>query len=70
MVNRLGVDVTHLAVQDQTGKFYWCENVANGEGGVFPAVTQRTASSNVRRLMLEHALDYPAGAVYQVVPAN
>lgn len=62
VVNRLGVDVAQLAVQDHSGKFYWCENLAAGEGGVFPVVTQRTVSSNVRRLFLEHALDYPAGA--------
>jgi hypothetical protein len=61
VANRLGVDVTHLAVQDHDGKFYWCENLAAGQGQVVPAVEQETIAPKMRRLFTDNLPEFPSG---------
>jgi hypothetical protein len=61
IVNRLGVDVTHLAVEDHDGKAYWCENLANGAGRVAPAVDRDDLASNIRKLFTANLPESPGG---------
>jgi hypothetical protein len=61
VVNRLGVDVTHLAVEDHDGKFYWCENLPDGQGQVVPPVERTKLSIGIRQLFTANIPESPAG---------
>jgi hypothetical protein len=61
VVNRLGVDVTHLAVEDHDGRFYWCENLADGKGQVVPATDQNVLAKGVRQLFTANLPESPGG---------
>jgi hypothetical protein len=63
IVNRLGVAVTHLVVQDHDGKTYWCEGLEPDAGRIVPAVESRDVSIKLRRLFLDHYPEFPAGAM-------
>jgi hypothetical protein len=62
VMNRLGVDVTHLAVEDGGGKFYWCTDLAKGKGKVVPARDQTEIASEIRRLFTANLPEFPSGA--------
>jgi hypothetical protein len=61
IVNRLGVDVLHLAVEDHDGRYYWCENLADGKGQVVPATKQDILSKGIRQLFLANLPESPDG---------
>lgn len=62
VVNRLGVTVTHLVVQDHEGKLYWCEGLEPDAGLVVPVAEARDISIKLRRLFLDHYPEFPVGA--------
>jgi hypothetical protein len=62
IMNRLGVDVTHLAVEDGGGKFYWCTNLANEKGKIVPARNQTDIAAEIRRLFTANLPEFPSGA--------
>jgi hypothetical protein len=62
IVNRLGVTVTHLVVQADDGKMYWCEDLAPEAGRVVPVVTRSVVASKLRRLFLDNFPEFPPGA--------
>ncbi|HEX6962614.1 MAG TPA: hypothetical protein VF175_12150, partial [Lacipirellula sp.] len=59
--NRLGVDVTHVAVEDHNGRFYWCENLASGRRKMVAATDLDELLSGIRRLFTDHLPENPAG---------
>jgi hypothetical protein len=65
VVNRLGVAVTHLAVQDHAGRIYWGESLAPGERQVLPAVERNIATGAIRRLFTENLPEFPGDYVAQ-----
>jgi hypothetical protein len=58
--NRLGVDVTHLAVQDREGRIYWGENLAAGQRQVFTPVERNVAMGYMRRLFTDNLPQFPS----------
>jgi hypothetical protein len=61
IVNRLGVDITHLAVEDHDGRFYWCEDLADGQGRVVPAADRNKLASGIRQLFTDNIPESPGG---------
>jgi hypothetical protein len=61
IVNRLGVDVVDVAVQDHGGKFYLCQNLSADEGRVVPATDQTALASQIRRQFTAHLPEFPGG---------
>ncbi|MBA3484429.1 MAG: hypothetical protein H0T51_21720 [Pirellulales bacterium] len=61
VVNRLGADVTHLAVEDHEGRFYWCENLADGKGQLVPVTEQGTLTKGIRELFSANLPESPDG---------
>jgi hypothetical protein len=61
-MNRLGTDVTHLAVEDHQGRVYWLENLAAGEGQVVAATEWDRVGSAIRRLFTDNLPEAPVGA--------
>jgi hypothetical protein len=61
IVNRLGVDVTHVGVEDHDGRFYWCENLADGEGRLIPATELATLTRGIRQLFSANLPEPPGG---------
>lgn len=62
IVNRLGVGVLQVAVQDHEGKQYWCENLPDGEGRVVPAVERKVIATAMRRTFSDNFPTFPPGA--------
>jgi hypothetical protein len=61
IVNRLGVDITHVGVEDHDGRFYWCESLADGAGKVVPATKLETLTRGIRLLFSENLPEAPGG---------
>jgi len=61
IVNRLGVDVVDVAVQDHAGKFYLCQNLPAGEGRIVPASDQTALAAQIRRQFTAHLPEFPSG---------
>jgi hypothetical protein len=61
VVNHLGVEVTHVAVQDHDGMFYWLENLPDEKSQVVPAAKQSDIATKVRRLFSDNLPEYPSG---------
>lgn len=62
VINRLGVDVTHLAVEDHQGRVYWCENLAVDQGAVIPVTDRDKVKGEIRRLFIDNVPEAPVGA--------
>ncbi|RIK87741.1 MAG: hypothetical protein DCC67_01475 [Planctomycetota bacterium] len=62
VVNRLGVDVTHLAVEDHQGRVYWCENLPVDQGQLVPETDWDKVNVQIRRLFTENLPEAPVGA--------
>jgi len=61
IVNRLGVSVRQVAVQDHDGKQYWCEDLPDGERRVVPAVDRSVIATAMRRTFSENFPEFPPG---------
>lgn len=61
VVNRLGTDISLLAIHAKNGKFYFCENLAKDEGRLLLAVDQSELGSRVRRRFTENIPEAPGG---------
>ncbi len=61
VVNHLGVEVTHAAVQDHDGTFYWLENLPDEKSQVVPVAKQSDIATKVRRLFSDNLPQYPSG---------
>jgi hypothetical protein len=61
IVNRLGVDVTHVAVEDHDGRFYWCEDLAVDKGRVVPATKRGKLLSGIRQVFTDNIPESPGG---------
>jgi hypothetical protein len=61
VVNHLGAEVTHLAVQDHAGKFYWLENLPSEKGQLVPETKQSDIATKMRRLFSDNLPEYPSG---------
>lgn len=59
--NHLGVDVTLLAVQDETGEFYLVEKLAAGESSPLQPIGQAQAMAAVRTLLASFDPQFPIG---------
>lgn len=70
VMNRLGTDVTHLAVEDRNGQVYWCENLAAGEGQVVPLGNRDEIATEIRRLFTDNLPEAPPGSDSGYTGAN
>jgi hypothetical protein len=61
VVNHLGVDITHLAVEDYDGRFYWSENLADSKGQMVPSTKQDTLTKGIRQLFTANLPESPDG---------
>jgi hypothetical protein len=61
IVNRLGVNVTHVGVEDHDGRFYWSENLADGDGRVIPATELGKLTGGIRQLFSANLPEAPGG---------
>jgi hypothetical protein len=60
--NRLDVNVTHLVVQDRSGKLYWLEDLPAGERKIAAESDALDVSGKIRKLFADSYPEYPPGA--------
>lgn len=58
VANRLGVEVTHLAVQDRQGRLYWGEKLAPGERRVLATASRPDVTGKIRKLFTDNLPEF------------